>query len=194
MFKHQGLIMDDKAIIDLFWERSERAITETAKKYGSFCHNISYRILKNSQDAEECVNDTWLRAWDSIPPRRPERLAVYLGKITQNLSLDRYRHYSAEKRKIAQTAEVFEELFECVSGGDNVSDHVDRMILTELIEKFLRKQSEENRNIFIRRYWYYDSVREIAADFGVNERSIATVLFRMRAQLKKELLKEGIEL
>lgn len=194
MYIEQGIIMDDKTIIDLFWERSEKAVTETANKYGSFCHNISYRILHNNQDAEECVNDTWLRAWDTIPPKRPERLAVYLGKITQNLSLDRFRNYSAQKRKAAQTAGVFEELSECVSGGDSVSEHIDRMILTELIEKFLRKQSDENRNIFIRRYWYYDSVREIAADFGMNEHSVATVLFRIRAQLKKELLKEGVEL
>ena len=186
--------MDDRTIIDLFWKRSETAIEETANKYGSFCHSISYHILRNRQDAEECVNDTWLRAWNSIPPKRPAKLSVFLGKITRNLSLDRYRNYSAEKRKALKTAEVIEELSECISGGDNVSDHIDKMVLTELITKFLRKQNEANRNIFIRRYWRFDSIREISEDFGINERSVATILFRMRTQLKKELLEEGIEI
>ena len=185
--------MDDSLIIDLFWKRSETAIEETASKYGSFCHSISYHILRNRQDAEECVNDTWLRAWDSMPPQRPAKLSVFLGKITRNLSLDRYRNYSAEKRKGSKTAEVIEELSECISGGDNVSDYIDKMVLTELIVKFLRKQNEANRNIFIRRYWRFDSIRDIAEDFGMNDRSVATILFRMRTQLKKELLEEGIE-
>ena len=151
--------MDDRMIIDLFWKRSEEAITEISEKYGSFCHSISYRILHNDQDAEECVNDTWLRTWDSIPPNKPRRLSVYLGKITRNLSLDRYKNYSAEKRKITRTAEALEELSECISGGDNVSDYVNKLALTELIERFLNKQTEEKRNIFIRRYWFFDSIR-----------------------------------
>ena len=185
--------MDDKMIIDLFWQRSEKAITETSAKYGSFCHSISYRILHNKQDAEECVNDTWLRTWDSIPPHKPKKLSVYLGRITRNLSLDRYKKYNAEKRKAARTAEALEELSECISGGDNVSDYVDKLALAELIEGFLRKQTEEKRNIFVRRYWYFDSIREISAAYGISETNVSTILLRMRAQLKDELLKEGIE-
>lgn len=186
--------MDDTKIIDLYWERSETAITESADKYGSFCHTISYRILQNRQDAEECVNDTWLRAWDSMPPEKPRILSAFLGKITRNLSLDRYRNYKAEKRKMTRTAEALEELSECVSGGDNVSEHVDMLALTELISAFLRKQSEEHRNMFIRRYWYFDTIREISLDFGVSEQNAAAILFRMRSKLKSELAEEGIEI
>ena len=185
--------MDDRTIIDLFWERSEKAITETAIKYGTFCHGISYHILQNDQDAEECVNDTWLRAWDAIPPQKPGKLSLFLGKITRNLSLDRYRNYTAEKRKMTRTAETLDELSECVSGGDNVSDYIDELVLSELISKFLYQQTEEKRNLFIRRYWYFDSIRELSACFGLSETNIAAILFRMRAQLKKELLKVGIE-
>ena len=185
--------LDDKGIIAMFQKRDEEAIRETEKKYKAFIFSICDGILHQKQDSEECVNDTWLRAWDSMPPQRPAKLSVFLGKITRNLSLDRYRNYSAEKRKGSKTAEVIEELSECISGGDNVSDYIDKMVLTELIVKFLRKQNEANRNIFIRRYWRFDSIRDIAEDFGMNDRSVATILFRMRTQLKKELLDEGIE-
>ena len=185
--------MDDKMIIDLFWERSEKAIAETSAKYGSFCHSISYRILHNAQDAEECVNDTWLHTWDSIPPHKPKKLSVYLGRITRNLSLDRYKNYNAEKRKMTRTAEALDELSECISGGDNVSEYVDKLVLKELIESFLHKQTEEKRNIFVRRYWYFDSIHEISAAYGISETNVSTILLRMRAQLRSELQKEGIE-
>lgn len=154
--------MNDVTIVDLYWKRSERAISETASKYGKFCHSISYNILYNDQDAEECVNDTWLGAWNSMPPKRPSRLSVFLGKITRNLSLDKYRKYNAEKRRITRTAEALDELAECISGGDNESEFVDEMILTEQIESFLYEQSVEKRNIFIRKYWYLDSIKEIS--------------------------------
>ena len=185
--------MNDTDIINLYYERNEDAVRETMNSYHNRLLRFAMRFLSDSRDAEECVNDTWLRAWDSMPPQRPAKLSVFLGKITRNLSLDRYRNYSAEKRKGSKTAEVIEELSECISGGDNVSDYIDKMVLTELIVKFLRKQNEANRNIFIRRYWRFDSIREIAEDFGMNDRSVATILFRMRTQLKKELLEEGIE-
>ena len=186
--------MDDRMIVELFWQRSEKAITEISAKYGSFCHSISYRILHNHEDAEECVNDTWLRTWDSIPPHRPTKLSVYLGKITRNLALDRYKSYSAKKRNMTRTAEALEELSECLSGGDNVSEYIDRLALTELIEGFLSRQTEDRRRIFIRRYWLFDSIREISAAYGISETNISTILQRMRAQLKSELLKEGIKI
>lgn len=186
--------MDDRMIVELFWQRSEKAITETSAKYGSFCHSISYRILHNHEDAEECVNDTWLRTWDSIPPRRPAKLSVYLGKITRNLALDRYKNYSAKKRKMTRAAEALEEFSECLSGGDNVSEYIDKLALTELIEGFLSRQTEDRRRIFIRRYWLFDSIREISAAYGISETNISTILQRMRAQLKSELLKEGIKI
>ena len=104
--------MNDVTIVDLYWKRSENAISETANKYGKFCHSISYNILHNDQDAEECVNDTWLGAWNSMPPKKPSRLSIFLGKITRNLSLDKYRKYNAEKRRITRTAEALDELTE----------------------------------------------------------------------------------
>ena len=118
---------------------------------------------------------------------------MYLGRITRNLSLDRYKNYSAKKRKSTRTAEALDELSECISGGDNVSEYVDKLVLKELIESFLRKQSEERRNIFVRRYWYFDSIHEISAAYGISETNVSTILLRMRAQLRSELQKEGIE-
>lgn len=186
--------MNDLAIVELYWIRSEQAISETSSKYGNFCHGISYNILHNEQDAEECVNDTWLRAWNSMPPKRPSRLSIFLGRITRNLSLDKYRNYNAEKRLMTRTAVALDELEECISGGDNVLEAVEEMILTESIERFLYSVSEEKRNVFIRRYWYLDSIKEISIAYGISENKTASLLFRMREQLKKHLMKEGIEL
>lgn len=184
--------MNDVTIVDLYWKRSENAILETKNKYGKFCYSISYNILHNDQDAEECVNDTWLGAWNSMPPQKPSRLSIFLGKITRNLSLDKYRKYNAEKRRITRTAEALDELTECISGGDNVSEFVDEMFVTEQIEAFLYKQSTEKRYIFIRKYWYLDSIKEISEDIGISESKVTSALFRMRSQLKDHLLKEGI--
>lgn len=186
--------MNDLAIVELYWKRSEQAISETSSKYGNLCHGISYNILHNEQDAEECVNDTWLRAWNSMPPKRPSRLSIFLGRITRNLSLDKYRNYNAEKRLMTRTAVALDELEECISGGDNVLEAVEEMILTESIERFLYSVSEEKRNVFIRRYWYLDSIKEISIAYGISENKTASLLFRMREQLKKHLMKEGIEL
>lgn len=186
--------MNDINIVELYLRRSEQAISETSNKYGNLCHGISYNILHNEQDAEECVNDTWLRAWNSIPPNRPSRLSIFLGRITRNLSLDRYRNYSAEKRLMTRTAAVLDELEECISGGDNVSEAVMEMVLTESIERFLNKTSAEKRNIFIRRYWYLDSIKDISVAYGITESKTTSILFRMRGQLQQHLAKEGIEL
>lgn len=189
-----GSTMNDISIVELYWKRSEQAILETSNKYGKLCHGISYNILRNEQDAEECVNDTWLRAWNSMPPNRPSRLSIFLGRITRNLSLDKYRCYSAEKRLMTRTAEALEELEECISGGDNVSEAVMEMVLTESIERFLNTTSEEKRNIFIRRYWYLDSIKDISMAYGITENKTTAILFRMRGQLQKHLVREGIEL
>lgn len=185
--------MNDAAIIELFWKRSESAITETSEKYGRFCHSISYNILQNEQDVEECLNDTWLGAWNTIPPKRPSAFSIFLGKITRNLSLDKYRKYHAEKRFMTRTAEVLDELEECISCSDNVSDWLEEAYLTECIENFLYAITPEKRNIFIRRYWYLDSIKEISEDYGISESKTALVLFRMRAQLKMILEKEGVK-
>lgn len=186
--------MKDNEIIDLYWERKETAITESADKYGSYCHSISYNILHNNEDAEECVNDTWLGAWKSMPPQRPERLSTYLGKITRNLSLNRFKKYTAEKRGLGQTELVLSELEDCIPDETSVEQIVDELILVKAINDFLYAQPEQKRNIFIRRYWYLFPIKDIAAVYDMSESKVASLLFRMRNDLKTHLEKEGINL
>lgn len=186
--------MDDKQILDLYWARSERAISETADKYGRYCHYIAYNILHSAEDSEECVNETWLKAWRAMPPKRPDRLSVFLGKITRNLSLNRYRQYNAEKRGGGQTALALEELQECIPAAGSVEQIVDDLALTEVLNRFLASLPGERRKIFMRRYWYLSSVKEIAEDFGVGESKVKMALLRSRNELKNQLEKEGIVL
>ena len=186
--------MDDKQILDLYWARSERAISETADKYGRYCHSIARNILHSIEDSEECVNETWLKAWETIPPKRPDRFPVFLGKITRNLSLNRYKRYTAEKRGGGQTALALHELQECVPAGDCVEEIVDDMALAEVLNHFLASLSEEPRKIFMRLYWYLSSVKEIAEDFSMGESKVKMSLLRSRNQLRKLLEKEGITL
>lgn len=186
--------MEDKQIIDLYWERSEKAITATAEKYGQYCRSIANNILHNKEDVEECVNDTYLCAWDSIPPNRPNRLAAYLGKITRNLSLNRVKYYNAERRGLGQTELVLSELEGCISAENSVEQQLDEMFLVKAIESFLYAQPIEKRNIFIRRYWYMTPIKEIAKAYHMSESKAASLLFRMRNELKRYLEKEGISL
>ncbi len=186
--------MKDNEIIDLYWERKETAITASADKYGSYCHSISYNILHNNEDAEECVNDSWLGAWKSMPPQRPERLSTYLGKITRNLSLNRFKKYTAKKRGLGQTELVLSELEDCIPDETSVEQIVDELILVKAINAFLYAQPEQKRNIFIRRYWYFFPIRDIAAAYDMSESKVVSMLFRMRNDLKTHLEKEGINL
>ena len=186
--------MDDKQIVELYWARSENAITKTAEKYGKYCHYIAFHILHNEEDSEECVNDTYLKAWDAIPPQRPSKLSTFLGKITRNLSLDRYRQFTAEKRGCGQATLVLEELEECVPAADNVEQVVDDMVLTDILNNFLGSQPAETRKIFMRRYWYLCSIKEIAADFRMSESKVKMTLLRSRNELKTLLEKEGVVL
>ncbi|MBR6537569.1 MAG: sigma-70 family RNA polymerase sigma factor [Lachnospiraceae bacterium] len=184
--------MDDRQIIALFNERSEAALSETAKKYGRYCRTIAYNVLNNEEDSEECVNDTWLRAWESIPPQCPERLSAFLGTITRNLALNRYKHNTREKRGGGQTPLVLEELAECVPGTDRTEETVEEALLVDVLNWFLEEQPAEKRKIFMRRYWYMSSVKEIAVDFGLSESNVKMTLLRMRSKLKQTLEKEGI--
>ena len=184
--------MTDTDIIELYWARSENAITETDTKYGGYCRTVSFNILHDMRDAEECVNDTWLDAWRTMPPQRPNKLRAFLAKITRNLSLDRYKFYNADKRRLTQTAVALEELGDCVSDRREIDDQIDEMVLTEIIERFLYSQSTEKRNVFIRRYWHMDSVDDIAKRYGMSQRKITSMLFRMRQNLRDQLEKEGI--
>ena len=184
--------MDDRQIIELYNERSEAAISETADKYGKYCHYIAYNILYNEQDSEECVNDTWFRAWNTIPPQQPNKLSAYLGKITRNLALDRYKFYNREKRGKGQISLILDELSECISAGNSTEQEIDEWLLVETLNTFLRSLPSEKRQILVRRYWYLSPVKEIAVDFNMSENSVKTILHRSRIKLKHFLEKEGI--
>lgn len=186
--------MDDQQIIELYWARSETAIAETARKYGPYCHFIAYHILRSKEDSEECVNDTYWKAWGAMPPQRPHQLRTFLGKITRNLSLNRYAKAAAEKRGAGQVPLALDELAECVPAPDSVERAVDDQMLTDILNGFLAGLQAETRRIFLQRYWYLSSVREIAADFGISESKVKTTLFRTRNKLKQHLEKEGVEL
>ena len=186
--------MKDNEIIELYWKRNEAAIAVTADKYGSYCHSISYHILHDNEDAAECVNDTWFGAWKSIPPKRPERLSTYLGKITRNLSLNRLKQYSAAKRGLGQTELVLSELEDCIPAQNHVEQVVEEMVLVQIINQFLYGQPEQRRNMFVRRYWYLYSIHDIAKVYDMTESKVASLLFRMRKELREQLEKEGITL
>lgn len=186
--------MEDRQIVDLYWERSERAISETAKKYGRYCHYIAFNILHDPEDSEECVNDTYMRAWDSIPPHRPNGLKTFLGKIARNLALNRYKNLTAEKRNFGKVPLAIDELHECIPDADNVDHIVDDMMLVDIFNRFLASQSLDQRRIFMRRYWYFSSIKEISADYGMSESKVKMSLLRSRNELKKLLEKEGVTL
>lgn len=184
--------MDDSKIIELYWDRSEQAISETSKKYGKYCHYIAFSILHNDEDSEECVSDTYLRAWNSIPPNRPRKLQTFLGKITRNLSLNRWEKLSAEKRGAGQISVVLDELTECLPAEENTADIVKNMVIREILNRFLDELPTNTRKMFVRRYFYMSSVKEIAEEYGLSESKVTVTLFRTRKKLKTTLEKEGI--
>lgn len=183
--------MEDKDIINLYLERNEEAINETDKKYGGYCKTIARNILNNNEDAEECVNDTYLRTWNSIPPTIPNILSVYLGKITRNLSLDRLRYNKADKRGSGEINLVIDELSEILPGELGVEDEIEKKELLKFINEFLDTLSKDKCNIFICRYWYGYSISEIASKFGYSDRNVATILNRVRNKLKVYLRECG---
>lgn len=186
--------MHDQEIIALFWAKQENAITATAAKYGNYCHTIAYNILYNRFDAEECVNDTYLRAWNSIPPQKPNRLTAFLGKITRNLALNRYKRNSAAKRGHGQIEIALSELENCIPDFKMVEQIVEEAFLVSVINRFLYAQAKTKRNIFVLRYWYLYPIQDIADMYGASESKIKALLFRMRNELKKILEKEEIYL
>ena len=186
--------MEDRKIVDLYWQRSENAIAETAAKYDKYCHAIAYNILSNIEDSEECVNDTYMQAWNSMPPKRPSVLKAFLGKITRNLSLNRYEYYNAEKRGAGQTALALDELRECIPAGNNADEIIDDIVLKDVLNRFIASLPKEKRIIFMRRYWYMSSIAEIAADCSVSESKVKMSLMRSRDKLKKLFEKEGISI
>ena len=176
--------MDDSKIIELYWGRSEQAISETSKKYGRYCHYIAYSILLNDEDSEECVNDTYLRAWDSIPPQRPNKLQAFLGKITRNLSLNKWEKLSAEKRGAGQPSFILDELLECIPNEEDAAHTVENMVIRDVLDRFLDELPAETRKMFVRRYFYMSPVKEIANEYGLSESKVTVTLFRTRKKLK----------
>ena len=186
--------MEDAQIIQLYWDRDEAAIPATDDKYGSYCTAIAQNILGDRGDTEECVNDTWLHAWNTMPPQRPNILSAFLGRITRNLSLNRYRRNRAQKRGCGELPAVLEELADCVSGREDVEQALEQQELVQALRDFLAGLTPEKRGIFLCRYWYTDSVGEIARRYHLSYGSVTMQLSRMRAKLRDFLTERGIPL
>lgn len=186
--------MEDKQIVDLYWERNPNAISETALKYGNYLKSIARNILNSDEDAEECLNDTYLNAWNSIPPHRPNLLSAYLGKITRNLSFDRFRHHHADKRGSGETDLVLEELAECVSGSGSIEQEIEKQELIRAINSFLDTLPQKKCSIFLCRYWYAAPIAEIARQFQMTEGNVSVILNRIRNKLKTYLIERGYDL
>ena len=184
--------MDDREIIELYWERSDNAIAQMAEKYGRYIHKIAYAILGNPEDSEECVNDTYIKVWNSIPPQRPDNLIAYIGRIARNLSLDRLRACAAEKRGGGHGVSVLDELGTCVPGTGDGRELEDQLALTESLNRFLENLPVPTRKVFMRRYWYFASVKEIAHEYRMTEGKVKMLLLRTRRELRQHLEREGV--
>ena len=184
--------MEDAKIIALYWERQERAIEETAAKYGVYCYSISYGILRNKEDADECVSDTWLKAWNAMPPQRPSALQAFLAKITRHLSLARSRRRSALFRGRGQVTVALEELEYAAPSAPSAEEAASELELIAGLERFLWDLPLEKRQVFLLRYWYFYSDREIAQQMHMSKGKVTSMLFRLRCGLKEFLQKEGI--
>lgn len=185
--------MEDNKIVTLYWERSEEAIAVTQEKYGKYCYSIAFSILNSEQDSEECVNDTYNNAWNAMPPHRPSRLSTFLGKITRNIALNRYYHNRALKR--SSNIEIALDELEEVLAKDNEFDSVaEETVLKDIINRFLASLSKDNRIIFVRRYWYLDSIKDISVRCGISESNVKAKLLRTRNKFKVFLESEGIHI
>lgn len=186
--------MDDEKIVQLYCERNEQAIQETANKYGNYCNSIAKNILGNNEDAEECVNDTYLNTWNSIPPHKPKMLSTFLGKIVRNLAFNKYKHDHADKRGGGELPLVLDELAECVSGNENIADAFVMKEIVSAINEFLSTLSEIKRNIFIRRYWYTESIVDIAKSYDMESTAVSMMLNRIRSKLHNYLIERGYDI
>lgn len=186
--------MEDRDIVTLYWQRDQEAIRQTDRQYGRYLSSIAFHILADREDSRETVNDTYLRAWDSMPPHRPQVLATYLGRITRQLSIDRWRTRGRAKRGGSQYALSLEELGDCVSGGRSPESELENRRIEEAISAFLWAQEAEKRNVFLRRYWYFDSIETICRSTGFGESKVKSMLAAMRRKLREQLEREGIEL
>lgn len=183
--------MQDHDIIELYFARDERAIKESSDKYGDYCLSIAQNILKNLQDAEECVNDTWLRTWNAIPPARPDRLQQFLGSITRHVSLDHYRRNHRKSVAGNETAVALDEIQDMLASNVNVTSQVEEREMVAAIDRFLWSLPERECNLFIRRYYHMDAIKDIAKRYGLSVANVKKILSRTRARLREFLEKEG---
>lgn len=184
--------MEDCQIVTLYWQRNELAIRETDVKYGRYCHKIAYNILSNRQDAEECVSDTYIGAWNAIPPHRPAILQTFLGKLTRRISLNRWRNKTREKRGGNQTVLALDELSECVSDGADAEQVVLGKELAETVRHFLSTLPDQERDVFLSRYFFLASIGEISRSYGFSESKVKSMLLRTRRKLRTYLQKEEL--
>lgn len=183
--------MNDSSIIEMLFERSDSAIKELSGKYKNYCSTIARNILHNEEDTEECLNDTWLRVWNRIPPERPEKLSVFIGRITRNLAIDRYRNRKTEKNGNGEMSACLDELYECVGDGESFADN---LILKDLLNSFLGTLKEDTRKIFMLRYWYMFPIKNICEQCSLSEGAVKMSLQRTRNKLREYLEKEGVEI
>ena len=185
--------MDDEKILGLFLARDEAAIAEVRQKYAAYCGSVANRILRNSSDAEEALSDTWLAAWSSIPPHEPNCLRTYLSRLTRNISLNRLNRENAQKRGSGEARVVLDEIADyLVSDGSSVEDSVDERLLTDALNAFLAELSDTERNVFVRRYTYFQPVAEIAKAHGFSQSKVKSMLLRLRKKLRTKLEKEEL--
>ncbi len=185
--------MEDQEIINLFWNRNEAAIAQTDAKYGKLCFYIAGNILKSPEDCEECVSDTYLTAWNTIPPQRPQRFSLFLGRITRNLALKKFAYLTAAKRNSGAAASL-EELEQCVSGEKSVEDALESQRIRKILNQFLEGLRREKRTVFLWRYWYFLPIEEIAGKAGYTQSKVKSMLYHMRQDLRIQLEKEGVDL
>lgn len=186
--------MKDTEIVALYWDRNEDAICQTQQKYGAYLLKIAYNIISDFEDSRECVNDTYLKAWNSMPTHRPDVLSTYLGKITRQLSIDVFRKKHSAKRYASEYAISLDELGDCFSDGNTPEKALDAKMLGEAINRFLRTLPDDARNTFIGRYYFFDSLKDVAAYCGMSESKAKSMLYRTRQSLKAYLVKEGVDL
>ncbi|MGN1456732.1 MAG: RNA polymerase sigma factor [Acutalibacteraceae bacterium] len=184
--------MEDTQIIALYFDRNEKALKETADKYGKYCYKIAYNVLNDEDDSKESVNDTYLNAWNSMPPHRPSVLSAFLGKITRRIAISRLRKKNSEKRGGGQFVSALEELSECIPNESNVENDVEKKLIIESVNLFVRNLPQKEQKVFLCRYWYMDSISSIAKQFGFSESKVKSMLMRTRTKLKDKLIEEEL--
>ena len=184
--------MEDRQIVELYWQRSEQAVAETDRKYGRYCEAIAYAVCSDRQDAEECVNDTWLRAWNAMPDKRPTALGAFLGRITRNLAINLFERKNRQKRGGGQMTVALEELEDCIPGREDPQRQVELEELRQAVGRFVAELNETEKVVFTARYWYLKSVEEIAGRMGFTQSRVKSLLFRLRRRLGRYLEEEGL--